>query len=259
MKTGAVSEGFRKPFLKPYIGTRHRRRRGRRGKARRCASSRSWARSTRAAPKTSPSHRRVFVCHPAKAAEEAGCAKTILSTLARRAYRRPVTDADLKVLLDFYNQGRADGDFDAGIELALQRILVSPSFLFRTEFAPTGRARPTLGAYRISDIELASRLSFFLWSSIPDDELLDLAIAGQAARAGRPGAPDPADARRSALAGVHHQLRGPVAVAAPAAGHRAGSVSVSRLRRHAGAGVPAGSRALLRQHRARGSAGASIC
>ena len=189
------------------------------------------------------------------ASEETGCARTILSKLARRAYRRPVTDADVKVLLDFYNEGRAAGTFDTGIELALQRILVSPSFLFRTEFAPPRRSRAADGVYRISDIALASRLSFFLWSSIPDDELLDLAEQGQAARAGGPGAADAPDAGRPALGGVHQQLRGAVAVAAPAAGHRARSVPLSRLRRHAGAGVPAGSRALLRQHRARGSAG----
>jgi hypothetical protein len=89
---------------------------------------------------TSPSYRRVFVCRPAKAADESACAKTILSTLARRAYRRPVTDADLKILLAFYDEGRAAGTFDTGIELAVQRILVSPSFLFRTEFAPASAA-----------------------------------------------------------------------------------------------------------------------
>jgi hypothetical protein len=110
------------------------------------------------------------------------CAKSIVSTLARRAYRRPVTDADLAVLLEFYADGRAQGTFDTGIELALQRILVSPSFLFRFEQAPQRRSggssvlESTSGIYRISDISLASRLSFFLWSSIPDDELLDLAI-----------------------------------------------------------------------------------
>jgi hypothetical protein len=137
----------------------------------------------------SPSHRRVFVCHPASAkgfggasrptADEAGCAKTILSTLARRAYRRPVTEEDVKVLLDFYDKGRAAGGFDAGIELAVQRTLVSPSFLFRTEFPPDSAATSGSGVYRISDIELASRLSFFLWSSIPDDQLLDLAAQGK--------------------------------------------------------------------------------
>ena len=175
MKTGAVSEGFRKPFLKPYIGRGDDdSRETREGAALR--ELEILGPLNPGGAETSPSYRRVFICRPAKAAEEAGCAKTILSTLARRAYRRAVTDEDLKVLLAFYNDGRARGGFDAGIELALQRILVSPSFLFRTEFAP---AAASAGTYRISDVELASRLSFFLWSSIPDEELLDLATQGK--------------------------------------------------------------------------------
>jgi hypothetical protein len=189
MKTGAVSEGFRKPFLKPYIGRGPTdARETREGAALRELEIMGPLNAGGAA--TSPSYRRVFICHPAsakgfggaspaQAAEEAGCARTILSTLARRAYRRAVTDADVKVLLGFYAEGRANGNFDAGIELALQRILVSPSFLFRTEFTPVSTATPPSGAYRISDVELASRLSFFLWSSIPDAELLDLATAGK--------------------------------------------------------------------------------
>jgi cytochrome c5 len=179
MKTSAVSEGFRKPFLKPYIGRgTEDARETREGAALR--ELEIMGPLDPGAANTSESYRRVFVCRPSKVADEAGCAKTILSTVARRAYRRPVTDADLKVLLAFYNQGRAAGDFDAGIELALQRVLVSPSFLFRTEFAPSSPpSSPTSGSYRISDIELASRLSFFLWSSIPDDELLDLAVQGK--------------------------------------------------------------------------------
>jgi hypothetical protein len=100
-----------------------------------------------------------------------------LSTLARRAYRRQPTDEDIQTLLGFYQQARADGDFDAGIRAALERVLVSPDFLFRIEADPDKVARGA--AYRISDVELASRLSFFLWSSIPDDELLDLAIRGR--------------------------------------------------------------------------------
>ena len=115
------------------------------------------------------------MCRPESAAQddELACAQTILSTLARRAYRRPVTDADVGVLLDFYQRGRSDGGFEAGIERAIRRLLVSPEFLFRIERDPPNVAPDT--AYRISDLELASRLSFFLWSSIPDDELLDLA------------------------------------------------------------------------------------
>ena len=123
-----------------------------------------------------PSRRRIFACRPASSAEERGCAKTVLSTLARRAYRRPATDADLQELLTLYNEGRTDGGFDAGIELALRRLLVAPKFLFRIERDPVKVTPNTV--YRISDLELASRLSFFLWSSVPDDELLDVAIRG---------------------------------------------------------------------------------
>ena len=123
-----------------------------------------------------PSHRRIFVCRPADPSQEAGCASTILSALAQRAYRRPVTDADVAGLLSFYEEGRAEGGFESGIEMAVRRLLVSPEFLFRTESDLANIAPNT--NYRISDLELASRLSFFLWSSIPDDELLDLASSG---------------------------------------------------------------------------------
>ncbi len=178
MKTDAVSEGFRKPFLKPYIGRGPTdARETREGAALRELEIMGPLNPGSAT--TSPSYQRVFVCHPDKVDQEAACAKTILSTLARRAYRRAVTEPDLRVLLNFYNEGRSAGGFDAGIELALQRILVSPSFLFRTEFSPVSPAAAKSGAYRINDVELASRLSFFLWSSIPDDELLDLATQGK--------------------------------------------------------------------------------
>ncbi len=120
-----------------------------------------------------PARRRIFVCYPTTAAEEAPCAKEILTTLARRGYRKPATPESVKPLLDIYAEGRAGGDFEAGIDLALRRLLVSPEFLFRIERDPPAPAGG--GVYRISDLELASRLSFFLWSSIPDDELLDLA------------------------------------------------------------------------------------
>jgi len=120
-----------------------------------------------------PSRRRIFVCHPASAAEEAPCAEEILRTLAHRAYRRPVTDADLAEIMPFYEQGRAEGSFETGIQFALERVLVSPQFLYRVEREPTGpEAAP------VSDTELASRLSFFLWSSMPDDELLAAAESG---------------------------------------------------------------------------------
>ena len=124
-----------------------------------------------------PSRRRIFVCTPSTAAENAPCAKKIISSLARRAYRRPVTDADLQTLLSTYEAERAVGGFEAGIRQTVERILVSPQFLFRIERQPSKVAQGEL--YRITDLELASRLSFFLWSSIPDDELLDLAARGR--------------------------------------------------------------------------------
>ena len=127
-------------------------------------------------PGDTPSRRRILVCQPASRAEEARCARTILTDLARRAYRRPVSDADVTPLLAFFNDNRAGG-FEAGIEIALRRLLVSPEFLFRIESAPRNLAPGS--NHRITDLELASRLSFFLWSSIPDDELLDLAARGQ--------------------------------------------------------------------------------
>lgn len=133
-----------------------------------------------AGPGDTPSRRRIFVCRPQSQDEEEACARQILSTLVRRAYRRPVTDEDLQRPLALYRQGRADGDFDAGIEMALSGVLVSPHFLFRVERDPPGIEPQT--AYRVSDVELASRLSFFLWSSLPDDELLDLAEAGELSR-----------------------------------------------------------------------------
>jgi mono/diheme cytochrome c family protein len=124
-----------------------------------------------------PSRRRIFICRSGAPSEEAACATRILSTLARRAYRRPATDTDVEELLKFYEQGRSNADFDSGIELALRALLVSPKFLFRMEKPPAGVS--TSAPYRISDLDLATRLSFFLWSSIPDDELLNLAAQGK--------------------------------------------------------------------------------
>ena len=122
--------------------------------------------------------RRLFVCRPATGEPEEPCARRILTTLARRAYRRPVTPADLDPLLDLFAIGRADGGrFEDGIEMALSGVLVSPSFLFRTPAAPEDSEPGS--AHRLSDIDLASRLSFFLWSSIPDEELLALAERGR--------------------------------------------------------------------------------
>jgi mono/diheme cytochrome c family protein len=127
-------------------------------------------------PGRTSSRARVFTCHPAAGNHEAEltCAKEILSTLVRRAYREPSADGDLPAILDFYQQARGkDGTFESGIEAALQLVLASPKFLFRPEIDPPGT--PPGGVYRINDVELASRLSFFLWSSLPDDELLALA------------------------------------------------------------------------------------
>ena len=121
----------------------------------------------------SPSRNRLLVCRPDTAAAEAPCASKILATLARRAYRRPVTAEDLQVPLALYREGAGKGGFEAGLEMGVRSVLVSPKFLFRFEGQPDTVAPNT--PYRITDLELASRLSFFLWSSIPDDELLDVA------------------------------------------------------------------------------------
>jgi hypothetical protein len=159
-----------------------------------------------------PSRRKIFVCRPATRADEGppasakasarsrrsslenqasedGCARRILSTLARRAYRRPVSDAEVRTLVDFYRAGRADGDFDLGVQRGLRRILSAPAFLFRVEREPfdsargtplAGRGKPVAAGmpFKLAPLDLASRLSFFLWSSIPDDELLNLAVRG---------------------------------------------------------------------------------
>jgi Protein of unknown function (DUF1592)/Protein of unknown function (DUF1588)/Protein of unknown function (DUF1585)/Protein of unknown function (DUF1587)/Protein of unknown function (DUF1595)/Planctomycete cytochrome C len=134
-------------------------------------------------PGDTPSRRKIFSCTPANASEEVGCARKILSTLARQAYRRPITPNDIETLLSFYQSGRNQSGqnlavgFDAGIERALRLILSSPEFVFRFERDPSAVAAGA--AYHIDDLELASRLSFFLWSSLPDDELLNLASANK--------------------------------------------------------------------------------
>ena len=125
----------------------------------------------------SPSRRKIFICRPKNAASEISCARTILSTLAKRAYRRPLTEHDVQTLMDFYKEGRAKSTFDAGIQRGLERILAAASFLFRIEREPANAAAGSV--YRLNDLDLASRLSFFLWSSIPDDELLNTATAGK--------------------------------------------------------------------------------
>jgi mono/diheme cytochrome c family protein len=127
-----------------------------------------------------PSRRRIFVCQPnilGSGADEEAAARKILAPLLRAGYRRSITDADLDKSMKFFRQGREKANFDAGIEMALSALLVNPQFLFRVEQDPKGIADKT--AYRLSDIDLASRLSFFLWSSIPDNELLDLAARNE--------------------------------------------------------------------------------
>ena len=127
-----------------------------------------------------PSRRQIFICRPTVPTEEQACARKILSTLARRAYRRSISGADLERPMAFYREGKSERDFDAGIAKALSAVLINPEFLFRVEADPE---KATAGAaYRISDLELASRLSFFLWSSLPDDALLDSAIRGELRR-----------------------------------------------------------------------------
>jgi hypothetical protein len=124
-----------------------------------------------------PSRRAVFTCRPTTRAAEKPCATRILSSLARRAYRRPVTTAEMSRLLGLYDQGRTDGTFESGVEFALRGILASAKFVFRGERDPGDLAPGTV--YRVSDLELASRLSFFLWSSIPDAQLLRVATQGR--------------------------------------------------------------------------------
>ena len=125
-------------------------------------------------PGDTPSRGRILVCEPDSTADEPVCARQIVSTLARRAYRRPATDTDIETLMAFFEEGRTDGGFEKGIEVALRRLLLSPEFLFRIETDP--EQVPGNTNYRVSDLDLASRLSFFLWSSIPDDRLLDAAV-----------------------------------------------------------------------------------
>jgi hypothetical protein len=130
-----------------------------------------------AGPGDTPSRRRIFVCRPKGRAAETMCAKTIVSRLGRRAYRRPLANDDLRPLLASFKKGRVSGGFEGGIQAALELMLVSPDFLFRIETDPEGVSAGT--SSRLTDLELASRLSFFLWSSLPDDELLDAARRGK--------------------------------------------------------------------------------
>ena len=177
-KTSAYPETLRQPYLRPYTNTTG-------GDTRYQPYLESVVitgpyEASGAPPVVeTPSRARIFTCRPPAGDEVAAhaCARDILATLARRAYRRPVTDRDFDVLLAFYDDGMRGGGFEAGIELALRRLLAGPEFLFRVVRDPADAAPGT--NYRLTGLELASRLSFFLWSSIPDDELLDAAVAGR--------------------------------------------------------------------------------
>src|SRR4029079_8167578 len=124
-----------------------------------------------------PSRQRIFSCHPAKESEEEACATSIISRIASKAFRRPSTPEDLESLLEMYKNGKTSGGFEAGVRTAMQAIIAKPEFVFRFEHVPAG-VKPG-DSYRISDLELASRLSYFLWSTAPDDQLLDLASQGK--------------------------------------------------------------------------------
>jgi hypothetical protein len=166
-KTSALVESERQPYQAHFNADRHPRLQP----ALYSVSVTGPYEASRAVD--TPSRRKLFVCYPTKPTEEDSCAKRILQTFMKQAYRRPVADADLETPLAFFKEARANGGFDSGIEMAIRALLVNPQFLFRIEKDPAGITPNT--AYRISDLELASRLSFLLWSSIPDDELLDLA------------------------------------------------------------------------------------
>ena len=178
-KTSAEPEGMRKLYLRPFTGE------GSGGDSRyqpyvdTVTISGPFEASGARPVDDTPSRQRIFPCRVGSGSSDnaAACAREALSALARRAYRRPATDRDIDDLLSFFEADSANGSFDAGIELALRRLLVSPEFLFRVERDPENVAPGT--PYRVSDLELASRLSFFLWSSIPDDELLDIASRGE--------------------------------------------------------------------------------
>jgi hypothetical protein len=180
-KAASIPNGKREPFLRPFP-------RGLNIPEGRYGSYLRYAEISGPYDATGPGHtasrERIFTCRPApdaEAAEAEACARTILATLARRAYRRPVGDDEVAPLLGFYRAGLHDeGSFDGGIQVALKALLVSPEFLFRIERDPAAAAPGSL--YRIGDVELASRLSFFLWSSIPDDQLLAAAERGALAK-----------------------------------------------------------------------------
>ena len=159
--------------------------------------------------------------------------------------------------MELFREARAEGDFDAGIEMALSAVLVNPQFLFRIEADPPGVAPDS--AYRIPDIQLASRLSFFLWSSIPDDELLDLADAGRAEQARGARTAGPPDAGRPPIAEPGDQLRRPVAAPPQPGVDHPGPAPLPRLRRQPPAGLPPGDGAPVRGASSARTAACSTC
>ena len=189
-----------------------------------------------------PSRQKLFVCKPTGASDETACAERIVATLAKRAYRRPVTASDTAAPLSFYADARkSGGDFDAGIRAAVARVLASPSFLYRVERDP--ETLPAGAAHKVTDLELASRLSFFLWNSIPDDQLLNLAIAGQlrapgvlAAQVKRMVADERADSFVQAFTGQWLTLRNLESKVG------AGPAALPALRRQHPQGLPDGNR-----------------
>ena len=197
---------------------------------------------------TTPSRARIFTCTPARATEEAACARTILGGLARRAYRRPVGPDDLAPILEQYTAGRAKGSFEQGIEHGLRLILANPKFLFRTE-TPLPAAQAT---GPVSDIELASRLSFFLWSSVPDDRAAWRGLARTVAPAAGARAGSASDAQGSALAGAGGELRRPVADAAQPARPHPDAGRLPELRQRAAPGLPSRDRAVRGERLPRG-------
>ena len=200
-------------------------------------------------PGDTPSRRRIFVCRPVGPKDEPSCARRILSTLARRAYRQPVAETDLGSLMRFYEMGRRQGEsFDAGIQVAIQRMLSDPKFVFRAELDPADAAPGAV--HRVSDLELASRLSFFLWSSIPDDELLDLAEKRRPARSRRVRGASHADVVGPALEGARCQFRRAMALRPQPARHQPRPDAVRGFRRQPAAVVPARDGDVLREHRA---------